>query len=434
MLRFIILVLLLSLSAPFACASTVQVVRNMDEFNELLQDAADAIHKEFTVRFVGELQGMHVQKILGDSLWSNHCRQYAYTSLSKTEYKMCLTFMDSSRMLAAHKNPEMVCRLKKEELKALEEARRRIKQHVTKGMSDLEVVRALHDALVEDVSYDKKSGPECTTMMLKHKGVCDAYSRCMYLMLNMLNIPCHIVVGKAKSECHAWNLVQLEHGEWYHVDATWDDPCMPKKRQVLRHTYFCLSDDEIRGDHKWNARQYPATPTEKGYFYRKANRYFTTYDDFWADAQRAFEDGEVNYSAYLTCYGNAKWFTRSFKEYQKKGGSIGLVSWAPPSDKQKRVVSLTFSNEKPKPGEDLPEPDDDSILPTEEVPSWLPSDMWSRVSRLVDMDAVVKEGSKMLLKGMNSVEEMADDYQKSEGGVQEKTKAVWDGLLNKMKL
>ena len=47
MLRFIILVLLLSLSAPFACASTVQVVRNMDEFNELLQDAADANDYEY---------------------------------------------------------------------------------------------------------------------------------------------------------------------------------------------------------------------------------------------------------------------------------------------------------------------------------------------------------------------------------------------------
>lgn len=416
-----------------AAAEQVHTVRNIDEFNELLQEAADGNHKEFTVRFSGELHGKHIRRIMDDCQWPNHCRAYQYTPLNKTDYSFKFTYMDSTRMLAAHRNPKQEVMLSQEEMRALEKARQRIKQSVSKGMSDLEIVRALHDSLVNDVSYDKKSGPNCTTMLLKHKGVCDAYSRCMYLMLNMLNIPCHMVVGKAKGEAHAWNLVQLERGEWYHVDATWDDPCMPGKTSLLRHTYFCLSDDEIRSDHKWNARQYPATPKEKGYFYQHVNRYFQNYDDFWADAQRAFDAGDVSYSAYLACYGSARKFNKSFKEYQKNGGSIGLAGWAPPADKQNRVVSLTFNNKKKKPDDKLPQPDDDSILPTEPVPSWLSGDMWTRVSNAIDMDAVVKEGSKMLLKGINSVEEMADDYQKTEGGLQEKGKAVWDGLLNKMK-
>ena len=416
-----------------ATAAPVQEVRNMEEFNALLQDAANAIHKEFTVRLAGELRGANAQRVLANSQWSNHCRQYVVSPASRSDFKLKLTYMDSARMLAVHRNPELADRLTTEERKALEVARQRIKDNVLKGMSDLEIVKALHDALVNDVSYDKKSGPNCTTMLLEHKGVCDAYSRCMYLMLNMLNIPCHIVVGKAKGGAHAWNLVQLEHGEWYHVDTTWDDPCLPKNRAVLRHTYFCLSDDEIRSDHTWNARQYPATPPAKGYFYRQSNRYFKSYEDFWADAQRAFDAGKLNYSAYLTCFGNAKKFNKSYKDYQEKGGTLALAGWSHPSGKRKRVVSLTFSSEKTTPDDDLPEPDDDGVLPTEDEPSWLSGDMWSNISDAIDMNTVVKQGSKALLKGINSVEDMAEDYQKTKGGIQEKSKAVWDGLMNRMK-
>lgn len=430
--RFLTSLLICCMALP-AAAAGVHEVRTVDELNELLQEAADAIHEEVTIRFSGQLRGKHVQRILGDSLWTNHCRQYDWTPLSKKEHELRFTYMDSTRMLAAHRNPELERRLNKVERKALEEARRRIKQSVTKGMSNLEIVQALHDSLVEDVHYDKKGDPACTTMLLKHKGVCDAYSRCMYLMLNMLDIPCHMVVGKVKQKVHAWNLVQLEPGEWYHVDATWDDPCMPDNTQVVRHTYFCLTDAELRGDHKWNARQYPATPEKKGYFYRKVNRYFTTYDEFWADAQRAFDRGEVNYSAYLTCFGSARRFNRNYKDYKKNGGTIGLESWAQPSDMQRRVISLTFSNKKSKPDEDLPEPDDESTLPIAEETSWLSIDMWNRVSELADMGAIAEEGSKMMQKGMDSVEEMAEEYSKPEGGVQEKAKAAWDGLMNKIR-
>lgn len=404
----------------------------MDELNELLQKSANAMQSEVGVRFAGDLKKKNIRRILPESLCFNYVRKYEYAQLSNSEYVLRLTYMDSTRMLAAHRDASLMHKLNSDERKALLEAKRRIKACVRKGMSDLEVLKALHDDLVNRVRYDKPSGPECTTMLLQDKGVCDAYSRSLYLMLNMVNIPCHIMVGKGKGTAHAWNLVQLEQGEWYHVDATWDDPTIPGGSQVLRHNYFCLSDAEIQRDHKWNLKQFPSTPKVKGFYFREVNRYFEHYDDFWAAAEKAYRKGENSYSAYLTCFGSVKKFNKSYADYMKKGGKLALMSWVPPSGKRSGVVELAFNDKQSAPNQNLPAPDETGELPTEAMPSWLSGGMWKELVDSIDVDTMVREGSKMLLKGINTAEDMADDFQQTEGGIQEKSKAVWDGLLKKM--
>ena len=57
--------------------------------------------------------------------------------------------------------------------------------------------------------------------------VCDGYSYAYEYLLQQAGITCTRVGGYAGSdpdsmEAHSWNLVQLD-GEWYEVDATWDD-------------------------------------------------------------------------------------------------------------------------------------------------------------------------------------------------------------------
>ena len=408
-------------------------VRNIDELNELLEDAANQMQDTLYIRLEKKLSGRPLNKVLADSLCFNHIRGYAYGKNGKNDYRLQLKYMDSTRMLAAFRNPELESQLSSEESRALAVARRRIKTLVNKGMSDLEAVKALHDDLVNRVSYDKESGPDCTTMFLTNKGVCDAYARCMYLMLNMLKIPCHIMVGHGRGEAHAWNLVELEQGEWFHIDATWNDPCVEEGPQQLRHTYFCLSDAEIARDHKWNRKQFPVTPEVEAYYFKKAGLYFKNYEPFWKSAQKAYEKGDTSYCAYLTCFGNNKKFGNSFKKYSENGGRIALIGWASPGKKRKGPVSLCFNNKGGYiPTHDMPEPDSDDVLPTEKNPSWLDGSIWKDISESIDMNAVVKEGSRLLLKGINEAENMAEDFEKAEGGLQEKGKAVLDGLLKRV--
>ncbi len=414
-------------------AETVHTVNNIEEFNKLLEDSANQMRSSISIRLDKKLNGQKLSRVLTNSLCFNHVRGYSYGQKGKNDYLLHLKYMDSTRMLAAFRNPDLASRLSSEEKRALAVARKRIRSLVNKGMSDLEAVKALHDDLVKRVSYDKKSGPACTTMFLTDKGVCDAYARCMYLMLNMLNIPCHIMVGHGRGEAHAWNLVELEQGKWYHIDATWNDPSDEKGSQQLRHTYFCLSDAEIARDHKWNRKQFPVTPEVEAYYFKKAGLYFKNYEPFWKSAQKAYEKGDTSYCAYLTCFGNNKKFGNSFKKYSENGGRIALIGWASPGKKRKGPVSLCFNNKGGYiPTHDMPEPDSDDVLPTEKNPSWLDGSIWKDISESIDMNAVVKEGSRLLLKGINEAENMAEDFEKAEGGLQEKGKAVLDGLLKRV--
>lgn len=416
-------------------AEEARTVESMDELNAVLQEAADAMQKKISLRLSGPLSKKKLNALLSRSLLFNHSRSYRFVSDSETRYTLYMNQMDCSRMLAAYRNPTLESKLSDQERESLKLAKRCIKKYTRKSKSRMENLKALHDALVTRVMYDKPSGPECTTMMLRDKGVCDAYSRCMYLMLNMMDIPCHIVVGKAGGVAHAWNLVELEDGEWLHVDATWDDPIMPGRKQILRHDYFCLTDDEIKKDHRWIRGQYPVSAKEKGYYFRKSDLYFDNYEDFWVAAQRAYDKKAKGFSAYLECFGNARKFHENYQKHCDKGGHMELAYWHPPVGRRKGVVSLAFNN-KGAPEPDFPEPvaEEEVILPLEdeEKPSWLEPEIWKDFTESFDMDAVVKEGSKLLLKGINTAEGMAEDFQKTEGSLEKKSRAVLDGLLKKM--
>ena len=140
-------------------------VRNIDELNELLEDAANQMQDTLYIRLEKKLSGRPLNKVLADSLCFNHIRGYTYGKNGKNDCRLQLKYMDSTRMLAAFRNPELESQLSSEESRALAVARRRIKTLVNKGMSDLEAVKALHDDLVNRVATIRKAGltaPRCS--------------------------------------------------------------------------------------------------------------------------------------------------------------------------------------------------------------------------------------------------------------------------------
>ena len=95
-------------------------------------------------------------------------------------------------------------------------------------------VQYVHKRITEGISYrfETECRPEnagylrTVYALVTHEGVCEAYARSMQLALNRLGIPCVPVHGLQTSgtpEAHMWNAVRIE-GNWYVVDATWDDP------------------------------------------------------------------------------------------------------------------------------------------------------------------------------------------------------------------
>ncbi len=133
------------------------------------------------------------------------------------------------------------------------------------GMNDFEKELAIHDYIVNNCRYDIENLKEGTSppedytaygVLVNGMAVCEGYAKAMKLMLDRVNIPSLVVAGYSKGERHAWNIVCLD-GEYYHVDATWNDPVMAGGEQILSHVYFNLTDQDIQRDHSWDRAAYP---------------------------------------------------------------------------------------------------------------------------------------------------------------------------------
>ena len=131
---------------------------------------------------------------------------------------------------------------------------------VTDGMSDYEIAKALHDYLVLNNEYDMRyySGNIPTISytaygaLVNRTSVCAGYALAYQHLMEDAGIPCEYVTGMTTNGYHAWNIIHIG-GEWYHVDATWDDPT-PDREGYVRYKYFLKSDRAMSRDHiSWEA-------------------------------------------------------------------------------------------------------------------------------------------------------------------------------------
>lgn len=111
-------------------------------------------------------------------------------------------------------------------------------------------VKAVHDWLVNNTSYDYENLNAGTLPMrayglmgpmLDGKAVCNGYALAFEFMMNVLDVPCYFVSGVAVNASgaepvgHAWNRVKIK-GKWYYLDVTWDDPV--SSVDILSYDYY----------------------------------------------------------------------------------------------------------------------------------------------------------------------------------------------------
>lgn len=122
-------------------------------------------------------------------------------------------------------------------------------------MSDYEKELALHDALIEKVSYYSFEDIEKIPVdkhtaygaLVNNSAVCDGISKAYQLLLKEAGVESIMVTGKIGEIAHAWNIVKIDD-EYYHVDPTSDAIDINNKKQVM-HRYFNLSDKELDKTH-----------------------------------------------------------------------------------------------------------------------------------------------------------------------------------------
>ncbi len=117
-----------------------------------------------------------------------------------------------------------------------------------KDATDYEKVKAIHDYLINRVSYDRTLKKHSAYHALIGKSaVCEGYTSAAYRMFTDAGLETRIITGMAGGGAHAWNIVKVED-EWYHIDLTWDDPITNTGEQILRYDYF-LKNDKDFSDH-----------------------------------------------------------------------------------------------------------------------------------------------------------------------------------------
>lgn len=131
-------------------------------------------------------------------------------------------------------------------------------------MTDLDKVIYLHDSIVKSVSYGGSNDMMYTASgaLIDKKAVCAAYAQALNVLLHEVDIEATYVTGTSLN--HGWSYVKLD-GEWYHVDATWDDTRSPIAGEISRK-YLLRNDKELAKDHgDWYVNVYDVPSASSKY-------------------------------------------------------------------------------------------------------------------------------------------------------------------------
>lgn len=149
-------------------------------------------------------------------------------------------------------------------------------------MTDYEKELAIHDYLVANCQYgfvehSKEYAFSAYGAIVQKNAVCNGYAEAMALLLNCVGVENEIMTGWGEDVLHAWNRVCLD-GEWYQVDATWNDP-LPDKGNSVSHMYFNVTDDIMDDEHTWEKDDFEACNSTE-YNYYELNNYVVDYTNF----------------------------------------------------------------------------------------------------------------------------------------------------------
>lgn len=186
---------------------------------------------------------------------------------------------------------------------------------IKEGMSDMEKEQNIHDYIVKNCVYAEEYVNDHTKnsanaeqdnvykaygVLIEKKAVCNGYSEAMYLLLSAAGLQCKMVVGTADGQDHAWNEVKVD-GEWYQVDATWDDPT-PDQKDVVQYLYFNLTDRQLEDTHIWDQKNYPTCENEQYNYFVYYQKICQDYPEFVTKVNKAIKKKENNISLLVKDY------------------------------------------------------------------------------------------------------------------------------------
>ena len=199
-----------------------------------------------------------------------------------------------------------------------------------KGKSDREKELAIHDFILENVTYDKlkKSySHEIIGPLTQGVGVCEGIAKTVKALCDAVGLPCIVALSEAAPEIgvryrHTWNVVTVE-GQRYHVDATFDNSL---QRGMKRYDYFNLDDKAVFRDHEPLIAPAPACTDGDHFYYKEKKMSFTKTEDVYKRSLQAAKKGKM-----LTFHWRGGYLTRAVLDelldlIKKAGAEKGKVA------------------------------------------------------------------------------------------------------------
>ena len=132
----------------------------------------------------------------------------------------------------------------------------------TLGMDMEQKIKRIHDYICQRVTYRNDNTlwvHSAASLFLDADPafVCEGYAKSMKIFCYYMGINCACISGTARGTssgtpgAHMWNYVQMDDGNWYLVDATWDDVgTSPSSRYLLvgratKGQYITIGEERV---------------------------------------------------------------------------------------------------------------------------------------------------------------------------------------------
>ena len=108
-------------------------------------------------------------------------------------------------------------------------------------------IKAVHDYIVKNISYDNTLHNFSTYNAIIDKNVvCQGFASLTYRMLKELGVGVRYISGMSNGNNHGWNIVRVNN-LWYNLDNTWDENIYAETNQMC-YDYFLKSNSDF-SDH-----------------------------------------------------------------------------------------------------------------------------------------------------------------------------------------
>lgn len=324
------------LRSDTAVASNTSI-SSVAQFNELMEKMAMNLTPTFSFSYAG-----NAGQLVKNSLWGDYSGTYRTSRDASGKCVVALEYPCYVKILAAYRNPALESKLNAREKSTLSEAKRLVRKLRPSNGTRFDYLVNIHDYLTKECKADLQGSDCATELLLNEHGACWAHSRAFYLLAQMAGIPCHIVNGHAGGAEHSWNMIQMENGEWYHIDTTWDDPITrgaDAGDTIEYHRYFLMCDYHMGKDHSWNHTPFPASGHQHATYYVNKHLVFDNSADFWREAKKAYYSGKFEYEGWMTNF-NEDEFRAEMKKMMKDDAHMTSCGWIGPKEKEGSVRVL----------------------------------------------------------------------------------------------